>query len=130
MRDYKKYMRKFIITCCLLAAILVGALVEYYCFDWPKSYLLMAFTAAFFLYWGIEFVLDYVDSKKDYEERFKYFCAELVNKNNITMQDIENNRKKYFAKFKRSIIRERWWHYGKICLCLGVTIALVVAMCI
>ncbi len=128
MRDYKRYMRKFIITCCLLATILVVALVEYYCIDWEKSYLLMAFTALFFLYWAIEFVLDYVASKKDYEERFKYYAAELVNKNNISMEEIEKNKKKYFAKFKRSIMNERWWQIGKICLCFGIFIALIVAM--
>lgn len=128
MRDYKRYMRKFIITCCLLATILVVALVEYYCIDWEKSYLLMAFTALFFLYWAIEFVLDYVASKKDYEERFKYYAAELVNKNNISMEEIEKNKKKYFAKFKRSIMNETWWQIGKICLCFGIFIALIVAM--
>ncbi len=128
MRDYKRYMRKFIITCCLLAAILVVALVEYYCIDWQKSYLLMSFTAVFFLYWAIEFVLDYVAAKKDYEERFKYYAAELVNKNNLTMEDIEKNRKKYFAKFKRSIANERWWQIGKICLCFGIAIAIIVAI--
>lgn len=128
MRDYKKFMRKFIVTCSLLAIILTVGLVEYYCISWEKSYLLISFVAVFFAYWGVEFVLDYVQSKADYEDRFQYFAAEQVNKYNISMEEIQKNKKKYFSKFKRSIMRERWWQYGKIALCFGIFIALVVAL--
>lgn len=122
-------MRKFIVTCSFLALILTAVLVEYYCSPW-KSYFTMALTAAFFIYWGVEFVLDYVASKKGYEARFQYFAAEKVNKLNIPLEIIENNRKKYFKQFKRSIIAERFTYFMKIFLAFGAAVALIVAMCI
>ena len=76
-------MRKFIVTCSLLVALTIAILVEYFCSTWPKSYFTMALTAIFFIYWGVEFVLDYVESKKSYPDRFTYYSAELVNKKDM-----------------------------------------------
>lgn len=123
-------MRKFIVTSSLLGALLVSVLVEYFCSTWPKNYFTMALTAIFFLYWGVEFVLDYVESKKDYPDRFAYFSAEYVNKHDISLEEIEKSHKRYFKKFKRSISKEILIHYGKFLVCFSLTIAIIVAMCL
>lgn len=123
-------MRKFIVTSSLLGALLVSVLVEYFCSTWPKNYFTMALTAIFFLYWGVEFVLDYVESKKDYPNRFAYFSAEYVNKHDIPLEEIEKDHKHYFKKFKHSISKEILIHYGKFLVCFSLTIAIIVAMCL
>lgn len=120
-------MRKFIVTCSLLVAIIVAMLVEYYCSPW-KSYFTMAFTAVFFIYWGVEFVLDFVASKKEYPKRFEYFAAELVNKKDISLELIEQNRKKYFAQFKRSIFKERIVYILKFLISFAAALALIIGM--
>ncbi len=121
-------MRKFYVTCGFLIAILVAALIEYYCSSWPKIYFTMAFVSLFFLYWGIEFVLDYVQATKEYEERYQLYVAEKINKSGIDAEQIRKNRKKYYAAFKRSIFAERFWQVAKFLLCFGATIAIIVAM--
>lgn len=121
-------MRKFIVTCSLLCALLVSVLVEYFCSTWDKNYFTMALTAAFFLYWGVEFVIDYIESKKEYAGRFSYFSAEYVNKYDISIEEIEKNHKLYFKKFKRSIAKEIIIHYGKFLVCFSIAVAIVVAM--
>lgn len=123
-------MRKFIVTCSLLGALLVALLVEYFCSTWLKNYFTMAFTAIFFLYWGVEFVLDYIESKKGYPARFEYFSAEYVNKHDISLEEIEKNHKYYFKKFKRSIAKEIIIDYAKFLVSFSLAIAIVVAMCL
>lgn len=90
----------------------------------------MALTAVFFLYWGVEFILDYVESKKDYPDRFAFFSAEYVNKYDISLEEIEKKKKIYFKKFKRSIFKEVALHYGKFLTCFSIVIAIIVAMCL
>lgn len=123
-------MRKFIVTCSLLGALLVSVLVEFFCSAWQKNYFTMAITAVFFLYWGIEFVLDYIESKKDYPAKFEYFSAEYVNKHNIPLEEIEKNRKYYYKKFKKSITKDILIHYTKFLVCFSLTVAIVIAMCL
>lgn len=123
-------MRKFIVTCSLLCALVVSVLVEYFCSTWPKNYFTMALVAVFFLYWGVEFVLDYVESKKKYADRFSYFSAEYVNKHDIPLEEIEKNHKLYFKKFKRSIAKEIIVHYAKFLVSFSLAIAIIVAMCL
>lgn len=123
-------MRKFIVTCSLLGALLVSVLVEYFCSTWPKNYFTMAFVAVFFLYWGVEFVLDYVESKKDYPSRFEYYSAEYVNKHDIELAEIEKNHKFYFKKFKKSIWKEIAISYAKFLTSFSLAIAIIVAMCL
>ncbi len=123
-------MRKFIVTCSLLVALTIAVLVEYFCSTWPKSYFTMALTAIFFIYWGVEFVLDYVESKKSYPDRFTYYSAELVNKKDMPLSEIEANHKMYYKKFKRSIAQEILFHYFKFVTSFAIAIAIVIAMCI
>lgn len=121
-------MRKFIVTCSLILAIVIAVLVEYYCSPW-KSYFTMSLTAVFFIYWGVEFVLDYVAYKKEWPAKFEYFAAEKVNKYDIPLEQIEQNRKKYFAQFKRSILGERLGYIAKFLVSFGAALALIIGMC-
>ena len=121
-------MRKFIVSCAGLLAITTAVILEYYFADYKKNYVTMALTAAFFIYWGIEFVLVFVNSKKTYPERFKLFAAEIVNKNHLSMDIINANKKLYMKKFKRSIFKERLTYFLEIFFSFGAGVALIVAM--
>lgn len=121
-------MRKFIVTCAAIVAIVAAAVLEYYFATYEKSYATMALTAAFFIYWGVEFVLSYLQSKKTYPERFKLFAAEIINKNHLSMEIIEVNKKQYMKKFKRSIFKERVTFFLEMIFAFSAGAGLFVAL--
>lgn len=121
-------MRKFIVTCVAVLAITTAVILEYYLADYRKNYVTMALTAAFFIYWGVEFVLAFVESKKTYPERFKLFAAEIVNKKHISIDVVNTNKKLYMKKFKRSIFQERLTYFLEMFFAFGAGLALIVAM--
>lgn len=120
-------MRKFIITCCLLVAILIAVFLEYYLSPW-KNYFTISLTAVFFIYWAVEFILDFISFKRSYPKMFQYFAVEKVNKLDISLEEIDKNKKKYFAEFKRSIFKERLTFILKILFCIGVALTLIVSL--
>ncbi len=122
-------MRKFLVTCSLVVAAMIAAIIEYYCSPW-KSYFTMSIVAIFFLYWGVEFVLDYANAVKGYPERYQVYLAQQVNKLNLPLETFQQNNKKYYAKFKRSIFKERMYQIFKFLFCFGAGIGIVVAMAI
>ena len=122
-------MRKFIVSFVFIVLIVAVALIEHYLSPW-KMYFSMSLAAVYFLYIGVEFTLDYVNFVKGYKERYTLYKAELVNKMNLPLEVIESQNKKYYKRFKRSILSERIYAVIKFALCYSFTIALVIAMAI
>lgn len=74
--------------------------------------------------WLYDYFTDY--SRKGLKERYRVYCATLVNSSALTLDLIEKNDKIYYKKFKRTLIKEKLIAWLKIFMALGVTIALFV----
>lgn len=74
--------------------------------------------------WIVDFFTDY--SRKGLRERYRIYCATLVNKSALTLDLIQKNDKLYYKKFKRTLIKEKCFAWLKIFLALGITISLFV----
>ena len=75
-----------------------------------------------------EFVLDLMLYKKAYEEEFKMYVAEKVNKTDLSYDQIMSKRKYYYREFKRKKLRGKLYQYLKLFFAMGIFILLVVCL--
>ena len=92
------------------------------------TYFALAFGCLLGLLITIVWIYDYFSdySRAGLKERYKIYCATLVNSSALTLDLIEKNDKIYYKKFKRTLIKEKFIAWLKIFLALGITIALFV----
>ena len=93
-----------------------------------KHYCSLAFAAAFFLYWLVELIIGYVYFRLSYKDEYKYYKVQLINKSNLTMELINNNNKKYYKAFKRTMLKDSSLKILYIVAALGLCVATIIAM--
>ena len=121
-------IRKTAISSALLLSILISLIVERNVLG--KHYFTLSFTLVFAVYLTVEFVLFYISFRKTYTQRYKIYKAEKVNSSNITMQVIDRENKKYYRRFKRSMLKDSFLRFSPILVCIGASVAIIVSMCI
>ena len=119
-------MVKYIISAILLVfTILFGFLKSVWA---GFTYFALVFGAALALLWTILLIYNYIVtySNKNLQERYKIYCAVLVNSSALTLDIIHSKDKIYFKKFKRTLIKEKAIEWIKIMLALGLFITMFV----
>jgi len=81
-------------------------------------------------YWTAELVVSYIEFRKKYPEKYKYYKAKLVNEKNMELDTIENSNTLYYKKFKRSMLKESLIEFSKIVVAFGLFIAFLVGVII
>lgn len=119
-------IRKVSVSAALILAVIISAIVEATLYT--KHYATLVFSALFFLYWTVEFVLSYVEFRQTYPERYKVYKAKIINENNLTLEMIENDNKKYYKRFKSTMIKDSVLKFGIIIGLFGAFVTLVVAI--
>lgn len=117
-------MTKWIISAALLAlTVLFAALKNVFA---AAQYLALGFGCALALMWTVIWIVDYFVTyqRKNLQERYDLYCAVLVNSSALTLDLIKQHDKRYYKKFKRTLIKEKLVAWLKIFLAAGVTIAL------
>jgi len=95
-----------------------------------KHYATFIFAILLAAYWTAELILSYVLFRKKYSEKYQIYKAKIVNEKNIDIEMIENNKKVYYEKFKKSMLKESFLEFSKILVALGLFIAFLVAVII
>ena len=91
------------------------------------SYFALVFSCLLCLFWLVILIVGYINEfRKIDEEEFQLFVAELINSTTLTRQQIEDDRKTYIKKFKRSKIREKAVEILKIMFITGVLASCIV----
>ena len=113
----------------ITSGILLGLAILFACLYsvWGGfSYFALTFGCLLCLMWAIIWIIDYVYTYKreNLEERFRIFCAVLINSSALTLDIIQKNDKIYYKKFKRTLIKEKLICWLKIFFALGIFIAL------
>ena len=119
-------IRKIGISAVFALAIIISLIVERSVVT--KHYFTMVFASLFFLYWCIEFVLEYVEFRKAYQKKYKYYKAKLINENNLSKELIEKENKKYYKRFKGSMLKESLLKLGVIAGLFGGFLAIFIAI--
>ncbi len=117
-------MRKIIITGVLGLGLLLSVLLEGGLNS--KNYFTLSFSLVLSLYWCFEFVLNYVDFRLTYDDGYKIFKAELVNRLNLKIDEIDD--KIYYKKFKRTMLNKSVFELFKPLVLLGLSVAIIFAI--
>ena len=118
-------MRNWLITGIFVLLILVfGVLIRF----WEGfAYFVFVLFAVLSGYWIFELIYSYNYSyKKNYDEKFRFYVANIINSTNLTSEDINNNLSEYKKKFNKTLLKEKLIECMKVVFCIGVFIASVV----
>ncbi len=117
-------MIKYIISAVLGAlTILFGCLQSV----WTGfSYFALSCGALLSLMWAVIWLIDYFVyyQRENLEERYKLYCAVLVNTTALTLDIIKQHDKIYYKKFKRTLLKEKTIDWLKIMFAVGLFIAM------
>ena len=76
--------------------------------------------------WAVIWLIDYFVyyQRENLEERYKLYCAVLVNTTALTLDIIKQHDKIYYKKFKRTLLKEKTIDWLKIMFAVGLFIAM------
>lgn len=119
----------------ILSAILILLAILFVCLHtvWAGfSYLAIVCVCLLMILWSVLWVLDYIFTykKSNLQERYKLYCALLVNSSSLTLDYINQNEKVYYKKFKKTLIKEKIISLLKIFLIIGAALALIIVLCV
>lgn len=117
-------IRKIITSSGLALAIIISAIVE--ASYVTKHYFTLAFALAFFTYWSVELVIWYIKFRKTYSKKYQFYKARLINSSNITLEMIEMNNKKYYKRFKTSMLKDSLLRLLAFLGSIGIAITILV----
>ena len=119
-------IRKIVASTGLALGVILSAILERNLT--AKHYFTLSFVAALALYWVAELIVMYVDFRKTYPKRYAFYKAKLVNESNIDMLTIEQNNKKYYKKFKTTMLKDSLLKLGIILAVFGVALAMIISI--
>ena len=122
------FKRRLIISASLVLLVIIGSIIDAHT-GFKTGYFAIGAATALAAYWIYEFLLDLICYSMDYDNEFKLYIAEKVNKTRLTYEDIKAKEKYYFKEFKRSRLKGRLYRFMKLALAMGVFIFLVVCLC-
>lgn len=93
-------------------------------------YFAFSFLILLSIYWIAIIAINYIeDYKTNLPEGFKVYKAQLINSTNLTSQDIEDNKKLYIKKYKKTLRKGKLIEWGKILFLLSLIIIVIVSIC-
>lgn len=118
-------MRNLLVSIAAAVAIIVfGSLYQIWA---GFIYFALFFVSFLAIYWLVILILHYIaEYHVDENNRFGIYAAMLVNRSNLTLDDIEQNRALYMKKFQRSLWKEKSIEWLKMVFIAGVIISCIV----
>ena len=81
------------------------------------------------VYWIVIIILNYIhEYRTKLLDKFKFYCAKLVNSSNLTSQDIEDNKAFHIKKFKKTLWKEKLIEWAKVGFLLTIIIFSIIAI--
>ena len=81
------------------------------------------------IYWIVIIVLDYIyEYKTKLLDKFKFYCAKLINSSSLTSQEIEDNKQYYIKKFKKTLWKEKFIELAKLGILFIIIIFSIIAI--
>lgn len=123
------FKRRVIVTASIVFALIIGVVVDNFT-GFDKGY--FAISAAIVLagYYMVEFLIDIISYSYLYDDEFKLFVAEKVNKTSLSYDDIMKNKKYYLKEFKRSRRKGKFSYWVRLFFAIGLFIFLIVCLCL
>lgn len=113
----------------ITSGILIGLVILFACLYsvWTGfSYFALTFGCILCAMWAVIWIVDYFNTYKreNLEDRYRVYCAVLINSSALTLDIIKKSDKIYYKKFKRTLIKEKLICWIKIFFAIGFFIAL------
>ncbi len=90
------------------------------------SYFALSFFVLICLYWLWVLIYSYIHNyHKNLDERFKLYCATLINNSNLSVEQINANLNFYFKKFKKTLLKEKIFEVCKMLVVLTILISCI-----
>lgn len=115
----------YIYTAISLVLILIFGLI-----DWKGSiYFVLTFAMLLALVWGGIFIYRYFTSfKKELEEKFKIYRAEVINKNQMAGGYFDENLQQYKKEFSKKVLKDKLVQWCIILFCFACAGAFLAGM--
>ncbi len=121
------FKRRIVVSFAIIVAIIIGSIVDNFT-GFGKGYFAISFAALGTGYWLVEFLIDLIYYYFGYDEDFKIFVAEKINKTNLSYEDIMAKKKYYYKEFKRTKSKGKFFEFVKVFFAMGLFIFLVVCL--
>lgn len=120
------FKRRVISTCAICTALIIGVVIDNFT-GFDKGYFAISVAALLAGYWMIEFLLDLIYYHFFYDDEFKMYVAEKINKTQLTYDEIMAKEKYYLKEFKKKR-KGKFSLYVKFFFAMGLFIFLVVCL--
>lgn len=117
-------MLNFIVT---ISAVILILLFGFLNSVWAGfSYFALSIFISICIYWLYVLVCSYIHSfYKNLDERYKIYCASLINSSSLSAEEINSNANFYFKKFKKSLLKEKAFEICKMLVVLTILISCI-----
>ncbi len=121
------FKRRVIVTASLVVALILGVVIDSFT-GFDKGYFAISVAIALSAYYMIEFLIDIIYYSYLYDDEFKIFIAEKVNKTSLSYEEIMQKKKYYLKEFKRSRRRGKFSYWIRLLFAMGLFIFLIVCL--
>ena len=121
------FKRRVIVTASLVVALILGVVIDSFT-GFDKGYFAISVAIALSGYYMIEFLIDIIYYSYLYDDEFKIFIAEKVNKTSLSYEEIMQNKKYYLKEFKRSRRKGKFSYWIRLTFAMGLFIFLIVCL--
>ena len=120
------FKRRLIVTCAICIALIIGVVIDNFT-GFDKGYFAISIAAILAGYWTVEFLIDLIYYHYFYDDEFKMFVAEKINKTSLTYDEIMAKEKYYYKEFKRKR-KGKFSLWVKLLFGMGLFIFLIVCL--
>ena len=120
-------MRNILVTGILIVLIVLFAALQSF---WQGClYFALSFMIILSIYWIVIFILQYIeDYYKAFDDDFKAYCVELINRTELTTSQVSSNIEFYKKRYKKTLIRDKIIDIAKMLVALSIIIACIIGM--
>lgn len=120
-------MRNILVTGILIVLIVLFAALQSF---WQGClYFALSFMIILSIYWIVIFILQYIeDYYKTFDDDFKEYCVELINRTELTTSQVSSNIEFYKKRYKKTLIRDKIIDIAKMLVALSIVIACIIGM--
>lgn len=81
------------------------------------------------IFWGVFLIYKYCKSfKKQLEENFKFYRAQVINSQNISAEYFDSNEVAYRKEYKKKCRKLKFYEWCKILFCFAIAVAFLVGI--
>lgn len=92
-------------------------------------YFVLASLLVLSIFWAVYLILKYFkEFKKDLEDRFVLYKAQVVNSNELTGQQFEQSEEIYRKNFNKSMFKEKFFKWFEIAFAIAMAVTFLIAM--